>query len=164
MLFSSKKTSLGEDFCLTASLPSCLEKEEPFFSQSQDMLLESDQSVVIAQNTFKDTVPIMVFEGSARASMTSSSDSGKEAFEYVVVKGDTLSLLSEKFDISLETILWANDLSRSSKIIPGQKLIILPVSGLTHLVGDGDTLSKIALLYKADASEIKSFNFIKVGY
>ena len=43
--------------------------------------------------------------------------------------GDTLSSVAEKFGISIETILWANDLNKNSVLKPGQKLIILPVSG-----------------------------------
>jgi len=82
----------------------------------------------------------------------------KEIVEYIVQTGDTLSLISEKFGISIETILWANDLNKSSAIQPGQKLIILPVSGVLYYVKKDDTLSEIAKTYKAETSEIISFN------
>lgn len=78
--------------------------------------------------------------------------------EYTVEKGDTLTSIAERFGVSLETILWANDLSSKSVIQPGQKLVILPVSGVLHYVKKGDTLSKIALVYKAQMEDIITFN------
>lgn len=87
-----------------------------------------------------------------------SNSGSKEIIEYIVQDGDTLSSISEKFGISVETILWANDLNKKSVIKPGQKLIILPVSGVLHYVKKGDTLSEIAKLYQAKISEIVAFN------
>jgi len=43
-------------------------------------------------------------------------------------------------------------------IQPGQELLILPVSGVMHLVKEGDTVSEIAKKYKTDAEKIISFN------
>lgn len=87
----------------------------------------------------------------------------KEIFEYTVQQGDTISSISQKFNISPETILWVNNLKSSSKIKPGQKLIILPVSGLIHLVEQGETLEKIAKKYKANLKEILEFNEISAN-
>jgi murein DD-endopeptidase MepM/ murein hydrolase activator NlpD len=78
--------------------------------------------------------------------------------EYVVEKGDTLSLIASKFNISLNTLLWANDLSSGSLLELGQKLVISPVSGVIYHVKQGDTLSSIAAKYKATTSEIAVFN------
>lgn len=78
--------------------------------------------------------------------------------EYVVQPGDTPSSLAEKFDISLNTILWANDLSKNSKLKIGQKLVILPVSGLVHHVKSGETISEIAEVYQAKTDEILFYN------
>jgi LysM repeat protein len=84
----------------------------------------------------------------------------KEITEYIVQEGDTLSSVAEDFEISLETVLWANDLSKKSLISPGQKLIILPVTGILHIVRERDTLSEIAEIYQADLEEILEFNGI----
>src|SRR3989344_5396451 len=64
--------------------------------------------------------------------------------KYTVEPGDTLSSISKKFDISVDTILWQNDLTERSTIRPGQSLEILPVSGIAHKVGRGDTIYSIA--------------------
>jgi murein DD-endopeptidase MepM/ murein hydrolase activator NlpD len=88
----------------------------------------------------------------------SGSERGNEIIEYTVQVGDTLTSIAEQFDISLETLLWANNLSKSSSLKPGQKLIILPVSGVLHHVRAGETVSKIAQIYKGNMDEIIVFN------
>jgi murein DD-endopeptidase MepM/ murein hydrolase activator NlpD len=85
-----------------------------------------------------------------------------EISSYVVRSGDTLSGIAAMFDVSVNTILWANNLS-SRTIRPGQELVILPVSGVRYSVKKGDTLSSIAKSYKGDAEEIALFNDLHVG-
>ncbi|OGG57964.1 hypothetical protein A2853_03500 [Candidatus Kaiserbacteria bacterium RIFCSPHIGHO2_01_FULL_55_17] len=82
---------------------------------------------------------------------------------YVVRPGDTLSGIAKMFDVSVNTILWANDLPRASRIQVGQTLTILPVTGIKYVVKKGDTLSSIAKHYGGDAGEIGSFNGIEEG-
>ena len=77
---------------------------------------------------------------------------------YLVQSGDTISAIAEKFGISVNTILWENNLSLSSYIRPGDKLAILPVSGVSYTVRSGDTLSKIANEFGVAINEILSFN------
>jgi LysM repeat protein len=80
---------------------------------------------------------------------------------YEVRNGDTLSQIAEMFKVSINTIRWANDLS--GEIKPGQVLVILPVSGLTHTVKNGGTIADIAKIYEADVSEIALFNGLAVN-
>lgn len=82
-----------------------------------------------------------------------------EIIEYEVKSGDTLSTIAEKFNISADTIKWANDLERIDQIKPGQKLKILPVSGIAHAVKSGDTLEAVAKKYSAEAQSIVDFPF-----
>jgi len=92
-----------------------------------------------------------------------TEETRKEILEYTVQSGDTLTKIAENFGISLETILWANDLSKNAKISAGQKLIILPVTGALHLVEKGDTLSQIAEDYKVSVDSIITFNNLTDG-
>ncbi|MBI4087883.1 M23 family metallopeptidase [Candidatus Kaiserbacteria bacterium] len=80
---------------------------------------------------------------------------------YVVRPGDTLSGIADMFDVSVNTILWANDLPRASRIQVGQVLTILPVTGIKYTVKKGDTLASIAKRYGGDADEIASYNGIE---
>ncbi len=88
----------------------------------------------------------------------SYSETRPEITEYIIEPGDGLWSIAAKFDITLDTLLWANNLNQNSIIQPGQKLVILPVSGVIHHVEAGDTVSEIAPKYKAKAAEIISFN------
>lgn len=80
---------------------------------------------------------------------------------YTVVRGDTLSTIAEKFDISTNTIRWANDLTAKSAIHVGDKLTILPVTGIQYTVKKGDTISAIALKFDVSQAEILDFNDIE---
>lgn len=77
---------------------------------------------------------------------------------YVVRRGDTLSDIAGMFDVSINTIIWANNLSSVRDVHPGDTLIILPVSGVQRTIVKGDTLKSIAKKYGADANEIAQFN------
>lgn len=84
-----------------------------------------------------------------------------EIVQYEVEDGDTPWAIAEEFGVSVATVLWANQLSLYSTIRPGQKLTILPVSGVAHTVKNGDTVSAIAKRYGASEDEIKAVNQIE---
>jgi murein DD-endopeptidase MepM/ murein hydrolase activator NlpD len=84
-----------------------------------------------------------------------------EMVSHTVQPGDTIGVIAEKYNISVATILWANDLSVRSYIRPGDELKILPVSGLIHKVSKGDTLLKIASLYDTETEKIIKYNKLK---
>ncbi len=76
---------------------------------------------------------------------------------YVVRPGDTLSQIAKMYNVTTNTIVWANDLQGKS-IRPGDTLLILSVSGIQYTVKSGDTVEKIAKKYKADLREILAYN------
>lgn len=133
------------------------------FDESQYLFSEPNKLLSIASiNVIEGSIlepfsPPFLIEGKALGSMTSFAPK-QEIEEYLVESGDTLSSVAAKFDISLSTVLWANNLTTSSVIQPGKKLVILPVTGAMHVVGPGDTISEIAELYKAKADDIIEFN------
>jgi murein DD-endopeptidase MepM/ murein hydrolase activator NlpD len=79
---------------------------------------------------------------------------------YVVRSGDTLGGIAKMFDVSVNTIKWANDIKSASGIHPGDELVILPVTGVKYTTKKGDTLASLAKKFGADANEIASFNGI----
>jgi len=81
-----------------------------------------------------------------------------EIIEYIVLSGDTISTIAEEYEVSVSTILWENDLSAYSIIRPGDKLAILPQSGITHKIKKGETISSIAKNYKADEEKVLEAN------
>ena len=79
---------------------------------------------------------------------------------YVVRKGDTLSNIAKIYDVSVNTIIWANELKKGEALKDGQVLVILPVTGLRHEIKKGDTIESIAKKYKGDVNDILIFNGI----
>lgn len=77
---------------------------------------------------------------------------------YVVRPGDSLGSIAKMFNVSVNTIKWANDISGS--IQPGDKLVILPISGVKYAVKKGDTVSSIAKKFNADINDIVTYNGI----
>lgn len=77
---------------------------------------------------------------------------------YVVQQGDTMSSIAAKNKITVNTLLWANDIENVDSIMPGDTLFILPVSGISHTVKSGDTIDAIASKYKAEKDKIIAFN------
>jgi len=77
---------------------------------------------------------------------------------YEVRQGDTIGAIASNFKISVNTILWANEIDDINSIMPGDKIFILPASGLSYTVKKNDTIDSIANKYKADKGKIISFN------
>jgi len=82
---------------------------------------------------------------------------------YTVREGDSLSHIADTFEVSINTIRWANNLESQSTISPGDQLVILPVSGIKHTVKSGDTLAGLAKKYESEAFEIALFNGLSEG-
>jgi murein DD-endopeptidase MepM/ murein hydrolase activator NlpD len=77
---------------------------------------------------------------------------------YLVRSGDSLSEIADMFDVSVNTVAWANGLDPKKTLQPGQTLVILPVSGVRHTVVKGETLAQIAKKYKGEVEEIIVYN------
>ncbi len=120
---------------------------------SADLAL-SENSALLAATGPEGTLP----DTSTAAGGAPDSSTGGSISVYVVKEGDSLSGIAEKFGVSINTILWANDIKDPKTIHTGTSLIILPVSGIEHTVTVGETLNGIAAKYGADAADIASFN------
>ncbi|MCL5970800.1 MAG: LysM peptidoglycan-binding domain-containing protein, partial [Patescibacteria group bacterium] len=120
----------------------------PVFSSnspiSKDLTGEgSSQSVMVDTDVFK----------------TETSEKPRDkVVSYTIEKGDTLSTISKKFNVSVETIKWTNDL-KSDDLSVGDELKILPVTGILHKVSKGDTVYTIAKKYDTNPQQIVDFPF-----
>lgn len=77
---------------------------------------------------------------------------------YIVRPGDTLGAIAEMFGVSVNTIRWGNDISRSESIQPGQELTILPVTGIKYTVKSGGSLRDIIDKHGGNLEEAIEFN------
>ncbi|MFH1561766.1 MAG: M23 family metallopeptidase [Patescibacteria group bacterium] len=100
------------------------------------------------------------FDDSERSVFTyASSRSRGEIVDYTVRQGDTVSSIAKKFGVSIDTIIWANDIKSVTKIKPGDQLKIPPVTGVVHKVRSGETVYSIAKRYQANSQAIVDFPF-----
>jgi len=75
---------------------------------------------------------------------------------YVVQDGDTLEDVAKMFNVSANTIKWANNISKLPEV--GEVLVILPITGVKHVAKKGDDLESLAKKYNSQAKEIAQYN------
>ena len=136
------------------------QKEDPFLSQKGALPLVSPEINLVQENSLNGFSLPQSFSPQVLGALLGQDlpQERKEIIDYVVQDGDTLNSITQKFEISLETLLWANNLTKNSKIKAGQRIIVLPVSGVVHIVRNNDTLSEIAKTYKGKSEDIIAFN------
>lgn len=93
-------------------------------------------------------------EASVHKSVHKAED---EPYRYTVRKGDTLLAISKKFSVPVTEIREMNDL-RSTKLKPGQQLIVKRTGPRTYTVQKGDNIYKIARKFDIDLDELKGMN------
>ncbi len=107
----------------------------------------NDQAAVVSYNPYENSLATVI------------SIKPRDKIEnYTVRSGDTLEAIAKRFDISIDTIKWANNL-KSDTIKPDQTLKIPPITGVVHTVKSGDNIYTVAKKYKVDAQNIVNFPF-----
>lgn len=88
---------------------------------------------------------------------------------YIVKPGDTIASVAAMFDVTPNTIRWANGMGVKDGVKPGQDLLILPITGVKHTVKPGDTIASISKSYSKntnnpiDPDEVAQYNGLGVG-
>lgn len=101
--------------------------------------------------------------------LPSPAPSRSGVIDYIVSQGETVQSISSKFNLTMQTVLWANNLTARSRLKEGQMLKILPTDGVLHLVRKGETISSLSLAYRVytediiDANRLSSEGFIVAG-
>ena len=94
-----------------------------------------------------------IFSGEDGAKISSGEISVHRVRPCTADQCETLSHIADMYGVSVNTILWANDISDPKYIQPGDDLIILPITGVRHVVKQNETLASIAKKYGAETSE-----------
>ena len=82
-----------------------------------------------------------------------------EVMTYTVQPNDTPIGIAEQFGIMPETLLGGNAFlsEEASALQVGSDLIILPVDGVMHDVGEGDSLERVAQLYSVTEEDVIAY-------
>ncbi len=139
--------------------------ERPIVQNSQNLALLKAAVNVDPNPTKVDQMPVIVDGSSLYAEIdpTGNSTTTAPVFDssqittYVVRSGDTLPQIAKTFGVTTNTIMIANNMT-SSKLLEGQRLIILPVSGVEHTVKSGENIGSIAKAYKVSVQDILQYN------
>jgi surface antigen len=137
-------TSVAATIAETADMP----VSKNVASLSTSLTIES----LLAQN---DTNTI------SKPQIVQPSADSRTIQKYTSVAGDTIPTIAQKFNVSAQTIKWANKLS-SDAIEPGRELTIPPVDGVIYTVRAGDTIDTISQKYKADKNYLMTFNDLEL--
>ncbi|MEI6649964.1 MAG: LysM peptidoglycan-binding domain-containing protein [Candidatus Moraniibacteriota bacterium] len=137
--------------------------EQPAKTGLSQVPLEKSFSGIDTTAQTEETTSAVFQSGALLSAQTESSIARDPEEEggvtiYTVKEGDTISGIAAAHNITVNTILWANDLENVDAIKPGDDIFILPVAGLSHVIATGETLDSIADKYKADRSAIIAFN------
>lgn len=81
-----------------------------------------------------------------------------QVIQYTVQEGDLISFIASDFGVSVNSILWANNLRNANNISPGQVLRIPPITGVIHIVKNGDTAAALAKKYGGNEERIIAYN------
>ena len=131
-----------------------------------------DQTAV---GEYDESTIIVAYEDDSDGSLAYAEDSGfirpdgdlgadrdttglSHLIPYTVASGDSYSTIAEKFNISVNSIVWANGFTKASTLKPGQVIRIPPVSGLAYQVQAGDTIAMISEKFKAPVDKILAQN------
>lgn len=137
---------------------------------SEDMLalkkeeeLNANEEILPIDSLFFNEEHDLIIKPTTEEDLTQTNDGSgaplrQEIIYYTVQAGDTVSSIARNFGLTVNTILWANDLGNYSLLRIGDKLTIPPQSGLLYTVKKGDTLAKLAQTYNIDMGKIIEAN------
>lgn len=80
--------------------------------------------------------------------------------KYIVKDGDSLSQIAQFYNLKVETLMWANNLSAAHLVTPGQELIVPPGDGIIAVIKDDDTLDSLASRYSSNTQLIADANLL----
>jgi len=129
----------------------------------------------IAVGNYDETSIISAYEGDNEDSSIFSKESGfiksnstlddtrdvsgtSKLLSYTIQEGDSLGSIASKFNVSMNSVIWANNLSINSVLHPNVVIKIPPVTGLVYIVAKGDTIESLAKKYKVTTDKIINQN------
>lgn len=154
--------------------PVVTDEEENYLRNLASMRVQQQLEMKSPENTDATPTDSLVQGGTALvqpniAKTTKIKRQRTTIVYHTVQPGETVSTIAQAYDISVSTILWENNLNAYSLIRPGDKLAILPMSGISYTVKKGDNISNIAKQYDVEDNDILSANqiadasYLKVG-
>jgi surface antigen/LysM repeat protein len=85
-----------------------------------------------------------------------------DPISYTVAAGDDLKSVASRFNVTVDEILWSNpSLGTSTRVQPGQILLVPPIAGVVVQVRRGDSLQSLGTFWHVDPASIEDFNYLR---
>ncbi len=117
-------------------------------------------SAGIALPGYAGVAPVSGLARGADTHTDQPSASRYEISEYVVVTGDYIFGIADRFGLKPESVIWANYdilLDNPASLKPGQKLRIPPTDGVLYTWHENDGLNKVSETFKVKPEDIISW-------
>lgn len=137
-----------------------------FFDEASLVVVSSGTAVPGATNTLVPTATSTLPPNVTATPTAAPAPTGLPA-SYVVKAGDTLGAIAKRFNLTVATLMAANNLKNADRIYIGQVLVIRGGAGqsaagvIIHVVQRGDTLNRLARRYNLSVAQIKAWNSLK---
>lgn len=92
------------------------------------------------------------------AAQAESEDRGLYYSVYEVQRGDTVSAIAASFDVTVDTVLSANNIQSAKTLRPSQLLKVPNMSGILYRNKPGDSIASIAEKHKISADRLIEVN------
>ncbi|UCG23787.1 MAG: peptidoglycan DD-metalloendopeptidase family protein [Chloroflexota bacterium] len=139
------------------------ESDDDAYGVLPENLLAADSAHVPADSLADlSNVPVLI-NNSLSPALNPYTFEGKkpqqQVITYTVQPNDTPIGIAEQFGIKPETLLGGNAFlsEEASALQAGSMLVILPVDGVLHDVGEGDSLERVAQLYGVTEEDIIAY-------
>jgi murein DD-endopeptidase MepM/ murein hydrolase activator NlpD len=88
----------------------------------------------------------------------------KEVITYTIQPGDNLSTIAERFDVDVDSLIWANgELDADPDyLLIGDQLLIPPTVGVLYRAKTGDTLEALVKQFKGDLKATQELEYNKI--
>lgn len=120
----------------------------------------SDETTLWDGDVFIQSKDSYLFVNAALDEDNRDVSATKEIIEYEVKWWDSVALIAGKFNITRDSIYWANNFESNHIIQPGDIIKVPPVSWLIHTVSSGETLWGLAQKYDIDSEDIMRQNLL----
>ena len=97
------------------------------------------------------------------AASTTEATKKLEFTEHEVLDGESIQDIAQDYGVTVQTIVWENNIVNVDEVLPGDTLSIPPADGLSYIVKRGDTVPEIANKYGVTNSTIDKANNIRDG-
>lgn len=144
-----------------------IDNSAPFFGQTATRGKETPDLKIIQDSFVFGVAPSHVITTQTYATVmggpTQTENRTEIIDDYEVGENETVTSIAAKFGLHPRTVADANDISTTTPLKVGQRLIILQTDGYLYTVKSGDTVGDIATTYNIKAEEIVAFNEIADG-